>query len=503
MERAILEALHFDEFRNPEAGIKHEQYPVHRQDARRFTKELLSPYESIRQMPPGNEQLKFFGDGLKLTVAQKQRRVLREKRLKRFFGDKPTIEDPYEEAKHWQFGVTTKRDSTVDDSGVDTKGSAARSVPQYLSPPTTEENLHYRKKKVEKLEDFFGVAKIPVEQMFEQKLIGEISSASGADSDHFVVPATTNNLSPSSKKKLMHKGKKLREMFGEPLQGALAEKVLSTTLHFNEEGEDDSKKSSEQMNSDRRPARSSSVDSRTSLVTISDKAKRMLSDKDRKRKKLEKIQDFLGERITSQLLDDAARNSCDLERDVSVVNISGKERVVLQRRFNKLQNLFGEVPPNDAVLPHKDSTIAKTEKSESDNALAVLTDIVGGERVLEFLLSSEKTMTDLILILDEFDDEYGAPIEALEDIFLSASNDQLNGDQEAIKGRKEIIANHVVNARQRRRLGKLTKFFGSPAGAFSPELTNEDKIVQELSKHLKGIVMSDAAGTIAEQEETN
>ncbi|KAI3643302.1 hypothetical protein MP228_012857 [Amoeboaphelidium protococcarum] len=420
----------------------------------------------------------FYGNGPKLTIAQKARRIQREKRLKKFFGDKPmdqAVQNVQVEEMRSRLSSSNSTASQVQASSTsDSQSIDVSSVNQGVNSGNN------KVKKVGKLEDFFGVDRLPPEQLFEQHLIDRIESSHTKESKEMakVPPPMKNELDVETKRKFIATSRKLKGVFGEmPNEDLIAHSIQPR------QGGGDRLNQSRGLESARI---SPSIDAisflstdtgSTSLVNISDRVKQIRDVKDYRRKKLEKIQQFLGERISLAQIAPETR--------ATLKNLSSKDRQVYFRRANKLQSMFGEVVPSD-VMASNVLAFVPEEKDNVDDG-----DVVNDEYVLLYLLSDERNLTDLVEMMEDFERAEGG-------------NHHDNGDNSeddvlAEGGEDSSLMKTFKTARQRKRVGKLTRFFGETSGQISTELTVEDKMLVDLSRHLQDVIHPVVIGSLIEK----
>jgi hypothetical protein len=82
--------------------------------------------------------------------------------------------------------------------------------------------------------------------------------------------------------------------------------------------------------------------------------------------------------------------------------------------------------------------------------------------------------------MNHFDHELG---------ILEEGNEELGESEEQVPSVPVFQAHpEQRRAMARKRIGKLTKFFGTPVGMISSEIVNEDALLMDLGRHLKDVI---------------
>lgn len=244
------------------------------------------------------------------------------------------------------------------------------------------------KKKLGKLEGFFGVNKLPAEQLFEQRLAQRIIHRASITSEQSS-RLDAAELDPDVKRAMLVKSKKLKEMLGTmPDEHTMRKTVGVQSYAKNPKLHDIAMSSTVSTHES-----SASLEREQSLATLTDMARELREDKEYRRKKLDKIRQFLGERISTSDL--------NVQPKPDYSELSAKERQNYFRRVNKLQGMFGEIPPNNIVSFQANKSVATATDASEDY------DVVNDEDVLLFLLSTDKNVEDLVEMMDKFDVQEG------------------------------------------------------------------------------------------------
>ena len=389
-----------------------------------------------------------------------KRRIQREKKLRHFFGDAPITKDAYySDAKIALFVPET---TNFDESDDDLVPTALQSKVSLLTKGATEgessnDGVQTRRKKVDKLEDFFGVQKLPNKLLVEQRIVDHVEHDQTTSSIDSVdpVPPTTNDLSAQEKRELINKTKRLKNKLGVVPKENIVEIAVSHSRvpNFNRRISQDSLK-------DHMTA------STPSLVSISNRAKKVKTERDRQRRKLQKLQEFLGERVNPSMFPQTLKNHHVVHEKKDAVGkaITTGEKKVHLKRVSKLQHVFGELPPANLIVENS------VEDGETPQILSNLTP----QEILLYFLSDERNVEDLLNYLEDIDEE---PVADDGDMLTSESSDEeVLARPAKHDSTNSRIVQKVQQASQRRRIGKLTKFFGTPAGAISSEFISSKSL---------------------------
>lgn len=405
----------------------------------------------------------YYEDKNKLTTQQKLRRMNREKKLKKFFGDTPEMD--YVQTDF----ATIERRARLDSQG------------SILSLQQTEEqsDIYAKKKKVEKLEGFFG-GKLPNQQLQEQNLVTDVpepvplneQEEPNMDNE---LPPTINVLSNEERKILQKKSQKLKDILGEPANPnvsntlvrrksnyakskALFEYLSSAEFTMSNQSVPEIRKSLRLDDEnviilDPSPLMKKRNSNMEARAESSDDIEGMLQDqtpaevlrKEQRRRKLSKLQTFLGERLNVK-----AQKSQNLIPESRPLTSQQKKQQ--QRKVYKLEKVFGEMPPQEMIIQDEDSWKVKQEKSI---------------HALSYLLDHESSdeIKDLVKAMVDFEEK-----------------EQQAKEQE----NKEQVAQHKVQ--RQKKLNKLSHFFGN---VMNEEILMEQKILSEIQQALADDIASD------------
>ena len=432
----------------------------------------------------------------RLSVAQRSRRIQRERKLRKFFGDRLDEEDPMYEA---QLGAFSKATQSVKDQFI--TDSRSKISQETLEDDTGDEE---RKRRAVKLSTFFGTPKLPQDVLLDQNIISHICVVSTQSDDSDVVraapaPVTRNDLSPTTKRLLTRRSKKLKEILGEPIDEEVAKALnvsrarLSTAALTSTTSLE--RAMTEHHVDQRRPSFSPTLtggSTVTSLTSVTSHIRRNRESKEYQRKKLAKIQQFLGERISLRMLDDAKLEP--MNKDIPVI-IDPKQRVIVKRRLEKLQGMFGEVLPLSALQSQatQESLAPSDTSSETRNALQPLATVLGipTTSLLQLCFTKDEDISEFIQTMEAFEEESGCD-EIDEEDAEELAEQELEKDLQASRDLLNENANQLIQdtqrMRQRKRIGKLTKFFGSTAGQVSANLVVDDRVVDLFVRYFDGVM---------------
>ncbi|KAJ3330010.1 hypothetical protein HDU76_006664 [Blyttiomyces sp. JEL0837] len=423
-------------------------------------RELFLIYAVRQYFPNSSHTLSsYFDDVCRMSWAQKQSKMLKEKKLARFFGERPSTEQLQKQvhnrtrlmammknANPWETdSPLSKNDQTVEADGAE---------------PSDGTN---RRKKMEKLEEFFG-DRIPVHQKVQQNLVSgqdninvivggaeEDDDDSESDDEEQMLTdvTTTNDLAPEERRILKKRNKKLATLLGESVDPKAISAVNMATnrttmslappqLQQTPSGGDLSNSSSQDKLS------VSLTDSRAvsseNMVPAGDDGE-FPDTKEIKKKRLDKLSAVLGTRIKIDNINDkqaqpsspvpVSPNSASIGRSLPPPRIlSTDERKQVQKRANKIERLLGALPPTEALL----LTVENAEKNvvmHEGPSLRAHKNIAS----LSFLIENANDVVDLLVKITEIDTDIG---ENLEDDERERSKDT-----------------------RKKKLNKLRKFFGN------------------------------------------
>ncbi|KAJ3120874.1 hypothetical protein HK098_004190 [Nowakowskiella sp. JEL0407] len=399
----------------------------------------------------------YFSQTKRLTWSAKQKKLSKAVKLHKFFGERPT-----EDQLKKQVIVTTlaeSESSSIFNAALDPKS------------PDDDENTGEttnRRKKVEKLEGFFG-DRLPSKQLRVQKLVnGEIMTdeseeidaeyfsedSASSSGDEILIPVeTSNELDATQKRMLTKRSKKLQAMLGESLDEATVQKHMTERFMVRSG-------SASGINSPPENAGDDPQDMLTIEESKSDSDDDLLTNtKGKKKKQINKINKFLGERITPETLQVISAPATNLAKNAPRP-LTNEERAAAKKRLNKLESILGVLPPGETVGPSAPMPIQKPAAS-STRSLA-------GQAIHS--LSTALQKRDVIDLLETFTTPDGSLVNRFCEsgkFILTITQDNFNSS-----ANKEV---------RQKKLKKLRKFFGDTI-----DIVNifETQILQELESSL-------------------
>jgi hypothetical protein len=183
-----------------------------------------------------------------------------------------------------------------------------------------------------------------------------------------------------------------------------------------------------------------------------------------------------------------------MNKDIPVI-IDPKQRVIVKRRLEKLQGMFGEVLPLSALQSQatQESLAPSDTSSETRNALQPLATVLGipTTSLLQLCFTKDEDISEFIQTMEAFEEESGCD-EIDEEDAEELAEQELEKDLQASRDLLNENANQLIQdtqrMRQRKRIGKLTKFFGSTAGQVSANLVVDDRVVDLFVRYFDGVM---------------
>ncbi|TPX58437.1 hypothetical protein PhCBS80983_g03150 [Powellomyces hirtus] len=420
----------------------------------------------------------YFNENQRSSWGNKQKRMNKEKKLAKFFGERPSVELIQRQiaqasASYLQQRRDLSRESLTD-SPTDQETIKDDDDSEY--DPMSQ---GMRRKKKEKLEEFFG-DKLPKQQRKVQQLMvaGETSSeleVSGDNSDEdepaqtqLETMETTNELDPEDRRILQRRTKKIASMLGESLdEKTISKRVTSAALQerSNEAGEPGST-SRKQSDAYRRPSLLPPRDADADLLAehqVGTGEELMDSDDDgdsklAHKRRLDKISSLLGQRIgVSDILDAKANFNPNLQPAVPSRPLTIEEKKLFHKKSSKLERLLGTLPPVEAIM----ASLPCEQKPELQR---VRKSLVG----LSFLVKNAKNAVEILDALTEITEEK---------VDTEAANDSL-------KSLAGGSSPDLSKESKQRKLNKLRKFFGDK---ISVEMLLETQILADLERSFNDV----------------
>ncbi|KAJ3107654.1 hypothetical protein HDU97_003648 [Phlyctochytrium planicorne] len=413
----------------------------------------------------------YFDAVSRMSWAQKQKKMQKEKKLSKFFGERPSSEQLQRQTNNQRRISLTMLKENIKDDGDELDAILSNSSLDGNGDPTA------RRKKMEKLETFFG-DKIPKKQKVEQSLVtanDELNLIFSTENSDDEAPdgieaicediSATNELPPEQRRILNKRNKKISTLLGETLDEKTISKVLDTanmskavlpmvpndqtvlspTPQLQEEEGDDSFEDS----SDPNGQGSNNVSN--------------------KKKRLDKLSSMLGERIK-------VNDVSDSQAAVAVQNtphqigrvlptprvLTPDERKQVQRRANKIERLMGVIPPTEALI----STISESEAQAKLSSEAAKK-LQKGIASISFFIQNTSDVVELLETLSVVSAEFPN----LEPRRLSMVSDE----GEPVESKES----------RQRRINKLRKFFGNDINVIA---LIENQLLSDLEQNLEEVV---------------
>lgn len=423
----------------------------------------------------------------------KKTRIRTEKKLYEFFGDFPPPEsdDYFADALILHFSPNIKyKFSDIDKSSISLSAlSNSSRRTSSLSVLDDKRKFMMNRRKAEKLGKFFGVKKLPKQQLLEQNLLKE-DSRSDISLLEEKKPPTNNELRAKDRRRMVSSVRKLMNITGQVPDEDVLASLLSCKLNNLERRSVDATSFI---------TKSSKSDSNNSLVSSLENISLPDGDRAKARRKIAKLQKFLGEVVTPEMINN---EKSDLSEHLStkhtnyVGNLSSIVRKNQVRRSNKLNKVFGEIPPSHLIA---DCDKTADEDSEFDSL-----DKSPHNLVLELLENGRNAdlLIDLLEELGELDDDE-LPRRASSDSLLrrerlektrSPSQQSASSTSSGIR-----LVRKVELARKRNRISKLVKFFGSSAGLINEQMDVDDKITEGFNRNMYKVAKPGTVKTIADR----
>jgi hypothetical protein len=451
-----------------------------------------------------------YFDDTEDNAKRRHRKVRRLKKLTNFFGDRSAFQSEFK-TQSLPRPVGVKHKSQESTSGETDSSSDEESNDVALK-------AYQRKKKADKLEEFFGASNFPQIQVADadqnessakvvrtSRLDENIDVTYVGSNDDSSIDANfsdpksmnENELSTDMKRILTIRSKKLKTMLGETLNESTVRNSVMKGLKRSPSTEDpvnprEAKSETKEVAYDARTAR------RVSSASVASSERRHERKKNRRRKRLEKLQQFLGQDVNAETLDQLdlqyyyvnAKSEVAIDdeglwkSDRGLEKLAGntakapETRLVQLKRAKKLQHFFfGQTFPSNAVT-------GNPKFHDTRNS------ILG----LDALLDKEEGVEQLIQELQIIDSklEAASSHDMAETTGISSNSGSSNDHESDAKERK-----HSKKIRQARHK-KLQQFFG--AESISPEQLIDQKILRELESQIQESKISNEEKEELQQE---
>ncbi|KAJ3005793.1 Regulator of G-protein signaling 19, partial [Thoreauomyces humboldtii] len=453
----------------------------------KFRESMLSR-TVVQYFPLANRIMEgYFNEHNRSSWGNKQKRMHKEKKLAKFFGERPSVELIQRQIAAASASYLRGHRENSHESLVGTTTDGLHEADEDSDGDPSSQSQ--RRKKKDKLEEFFG-DRLPTQQRKVQQLMlpGEAQSLSLANSDESetgfgnvdsaesLPMETTNELDPEERRILQRRTKKITSMLGESLdEKTISKQVTSAAMHDRIGGtilieEDSSAAGVAGSTGNRRPSlvpRKSETVSRSIGKAATDNP---YSDSDEDgdsklshKRRLDKISSLMGQRIGVSELQVAQAHVSMQQPVVPSRPLTVEEKKVFHKKSSKLERMLGELPPVEAIM-------ASLPGDQKPEVMRVRKSLVG----LAFLVKHAKDVVDIMDALTEISDEK-LDKEATDLNLLGASQESL-------------VAPAQDKENRQKKLKKLRKFFGNNV---SVEMLIETQILADLERSLMDVAVDE------------
>ncbi|KAK9768306.1 hypothetical protein K7432_001145 [Basidiobolus ranarum] len=307
-----------------------------------------------------------------------------------------------------------------------------------------------KKKKIEKLgklEDFFG-KRLSTNQLAHQNLVNseedfETRDSFESDGPAPLCPLTTyNDLSPEERRLLTKRTRKLKLLFGEPMDEQFVSKSLTNPIMAHKLNCDPNKDPADCYNSPVSESEKCEQDSDDQEFPS------RLNSKEIKRKKLVKLHQLLGIYPSPNEIENGSSN---VKRTESMIYRNAKTappeiRKLQVKRANKLEKVFGQHPPKEFIKVNKETEVPLQKRSS----------------IVSYLLETENSVEDLMHYLELLsgirDDQSSTGFGSTENNLDTFSEEEVSDDDGS------LASDGVNKVNRQKKLSKLRRFFGNDLG---------------------------------------
>ncbi|KAJ3276409.1 hypothetical protein HDV01_005032 [Terramyces sp. JEL0728] len=295
----------------------------------------------------------YFDADSRQEWAQKHKKMHKQKKLTKFFGDRPDTEIMQSQISAGSRVVAHPYEDEEGEQETENRESIKSSLDDAD-----------KRKKVDKLTGFFG-DQLPKRQMKSQNLVEETQSSALSISDikpeislgdPEVLIDTINELKPEEKSALTKRAKKLLMMLGENLdQKNLSEAIPTKPVGKFNEAEFDSSEFEE-------------IAKAEELVDQSDSTSESIDGKLTQKQRLDKLSHFLGHRIAETEVNYQAVSQ------QTARPLTTEEKKLYQKKAGKLERLLGSAVPAENIVNYgtksDDNLDDEEQEKDFDNNLA-------------------------------------------------------------------------------------------------------------------------------------
>ncbi|KAI9017439.1 hypothetical protein BC832DRAFT_588702 [Gaertneriomyces semiglobifer] len=436
-------------------------------------KETVLARALTQYFPMANRILEgYFSVDNRSTWGEKQRRMHKQNKLAKFFGELPSVEliqqqifaasEPYL-AKMLPEERGSCEDVLKRQSVVSEQDPSSKTV---------------RLKKKEKLETFFGNA-LPSQQKRVQQIFvpdkasplgltaaGDSDTGSiGSEEEELLLPVleTTNDLDPHQRRILRKRTNKISNMLGHSLdERTISQAVTNPTFHTAKStGNIPDVPSSPVPTLPRSGFHASSINIGSSDTLADSEAESKTAQK----KRLDKLSNIMGHRIGSNHLAEAQAASASVPP--SRRPLTQEEKRQFQKKATKLERLLGDMPPSEQVIA--------SVPSDQPGVACVAKSLAG----LTYLVRNAQDVVELIDTLSQISDAPVAPSGSGNDRDSVVSASESATDTDTLPP----LGKHIDFTKENRqkRLNKLRKFFGGT----SVEAIIESQLLRDIVRSME------------------
>ncbi|KAJ3414921.1 hypothetical protein HDV05_005870 [Chytridiales sp. JEL 0842] len=461
---------------------------------------------SIQQYFPASSQSidNYFDQITRIAWGEKQRKMLKERKLHKFFGTKISSEQLERQV------YSGRRLS----GGYNPGSQRASRIPEGLDALLSEEvegeaagdgaDSSVKRKKMEKLHTFFGDF-LPDQERVGQNLVsgtdlvnimaeegGSSDGSCNGSTDEIIVDvATTNDLDADQKRMLTKRNKKLNTLLGEALDAKTVSRVVTDTVQLQKpaDGSESHSVLSVEANSPQKDSAGLSPLEPAPGSTLEGESNQV------KKKRLDKLSSVFGQRIKADTLTEAQSYvpmnliNSDIGRVLPAPRVlTGSERKQVQRRANKIEKLLGAIPPTEALITTVENKEQKVQMSEGP-----------GKRVyrniasLSFIIENTADVVELLETLTVV----GADSDANNKRRSGYGQDFFNEEEHETMLNNPEAAGEASKEVRQKKLQKLRKFFGDDVNIYR---VIEQQIFAELEKSIEEEVKNEKELEVLRQD---
>ncbi|KAJ1510035.1 hypothetical protein HMI54_001901 [Coelomomyces lativittatus] len=452
-----------------------------------YLKEMYLNRILNRYFPEAQPALDYFEIIQVVDQQKKNLKLQREKKLRKFFGVTASC-SPSAQFHSPETEVALKLKHPWDLSGNLLNLSMGSDLDKSKNAP----QIFLRKKRVEKLESFFGMKPDPSKNFVEENSPTETSRGL-VKTNSLPILVNENEIPAELKQRLTKRSRKIRQMLGDGVESDLKTIMLennnsntisrrhTTPNTSNIDSNMDSTEFTDAATNSNELDHEDSVEKISKIHTfLADAPEKELSDneveeystrpldtKEVKLKRRGKLQQLLGQ---GQLPPDSQVISPTHPRSLSLAQAERARRMRRQQSI-KIEKVLGEVPTNYTLTNADRKLLAHQHFMATISMMLQRRD--GLSRILTYLLQEHKVnpLPPLSPINTTF---YRNLSGSTKDFDLQSQASSISTDSEKQEQQDKL--------RRQKKFQKLSKFFG---GAVDPELLIEQKILSELERKIE------------------